>query len=354
MSDQVQSNSSSDSIWLLASFIVALFCVWYFFGKNITFFYLNFKLVELKALSIFFTTEKNQALIAYIINHPLDKWKVKEIIEVGHAVGRFYNVPAAALLAFMTWKVLKKNPMSRFRRVHSIESLSDSEKQVWPFIVPTVGLNLLNTPPTEGKYAMAKTPYEFCVAYNLLDNPKDTNSLDKRKAEKLFSSQMGQLWNGYQRLPGITRCLFGIFAAQVAGEKNAASEALKKISSSAIPGKKPDFSAGLDLAEKYHNHEKVVRIMSKHAYVYTGLCQLLISARNTGPLPSNWFIWLRPLNRPLYYTLNAVGRQTSWAEIAGIFAHWKAEIIADHPIERPYVKTAVLALEKALGEIKIV
>lgn len=235
-------------------------------------------------------------------------------------------------------------------RLKSVTNFFKPATMTLPFTAPTRGLNLAELSLTDGDYAMAKTPHEFCLEHNLLKN-SDTewlSSLYPEKAAAVFASQLGPIWDGYQNLSAINRCLFGLFAAQVAGDRTQVMDALEKISLSATPGEKPDFSAGLALAEKYHDHEKVVNVVSKHAYTYTILYQLLLTARENGILPSAWFIWLRPLNRTLYYALNSAGREVSWAESAGVFSHWKAETVKGESIKTPYVQSAVFALKKAL------
>ena len=55
------------------------------------------------------------------------------------------------------------------------------------------------------------------------------------------------------------------------------------------------------------------------------IASLLEMARIDGVLASAEFLWLKPVDRRMWYMLNCVGRQTAVAEIAGLFAHWQAE-----------------------------
>ena len=83
------------------------------------------------------------------------------------------------------------------------------------------------------------------------------------------------------------------------------------------------------------------------------MSQMLEYARGTGVFPPSYFIWLKPRDRTLWYALNCVGRQVAFVEVAGIFGHWKAEQIAAHKIDTPYVAKAVDGLERALSEVKL-
>lgn len=114
----------------------------------------------------------------------------------------------------------------------------------------------------------------------------------------------------------------------------------------------PDYKFVNELLKKYADNPKVKEITSKHAYVYTVMASLLESARSFGVLASAQFIWLRPTNRLMWYTLNGVGRRVAFCEVAGIYAHWISEKVAEHAIERPYVIKAVDGLERALYDVK--
>ena len=68
-------------------------------------------------------------------------------------------------------------------------------------------------------------------------------------------------------------------------------------------------------------------------------------------LASAEFLWLKPLDRKLWYFLNTVGRQTPVPEVAGVFAHWVAEIRIKRPLQVPVVDQAVKGLEIAIEDI---
>lgn len=74
-------------------------------------------------------------------------------------------------------------------------------------------------------------------------------------------------------------------------------------------------------------------------------------AREDGVLPSCDFLWVKPLDRRLWYVINNVGRQTPAVEVGGIFSHWNTETALKRPLSVPLVIDAVNALEVALSEI---
>lgn len=78
---------------------------------------------------------------------------------------------------------------------------------------------------------------------------------------------------------------------------------------------------------------------------------MLHGARADGVQASSDFLWLKPIDRRMWYVLNTVGRQTPFVEAAGVFAHWRAEKEMGKRIVVPMVEEATNALELALKEI---
>jgi len=81
------------------------------------------------------------------------------------------------------------------------------------------------------------------------------------------------------------------------------------------------------------------------------MASMLEEARADGVVASSDFLWLKPMDRKLWYTLNCVGRQTPFAEVAGIFAHWLAEKEVNRKLFVPTVEKATNALELALKDV---
>ena len=81
------------------------------------------------------------------------------------------------------------------------------------------------------------------------------------------------------------------------------------------------------------------------------MASMLELARTDGVLASAEFLWLKPLDRKLWYMLNSVGRQTAVPEIAGAFAHWTAEKKTKRALRVPMVDEAAKSLEVAMKEI---
>lgn len=352
-----QNKDSSDNIiWIMAALVVVVMLVQYFFGDTIKSCYLTLKLIQLKIISLFYQTEFAAEAIHFIEYTNPSQVTISQAMFIGGRVGWVINIPMMALLGYWGFKVWNKNPLQKFKRVLSMQSLKESEQRLWPYIAPMVNVNLMKESFFTGPYAMAMKPYDFSIKYHLLQEEKNVDSLDRKKAEKLFISQLGKPFSEFSRLRKHEQALIAIFAANGLGDKDGAMAAINAIAVSAAKvgiKKMPDFSAAQPLF-KYMEDPQVLEVLKKHAYVYTLMAQMLEFARITGVFPPSYFIWLKPRDRTLWYTLNCVGRQVPFVEVAGIFGHWRAEQVANHKLDAPYVIKAVDGLERALGEVKVV
>lgn len=355
MSDQKNNDPSGDALWLMIAFVGSILLIVFFFGNQIATAYLTLKLIQLKIITLVYPSEALLNWIRIIETNPVKDWGIAGIMRVGNKVGYIVNTPLIILIGWLSYKVWKKNPSQKFKRVLNMQTLKESEQRIWPYIAPVVHQTLIKEPFETGPYAMALKPYDFAIKYKLLLDERNVNSLEKVKAEKLFSSQLGKLWAGVGRLKKHELALLCVMAAHGSGDKAGAMAAVNAmaISAAANPKKMPDFSTTKNL-QKYLENEKVKEILNKHAYVYTIFAEMMLFSRYTGVFPSSYFVWLKPRDRVLFYILNCVGRQVAFIEVAGIVGHWKAEQVAGHKLEAPLVSKAVDGLERALGEVKLV
>src|SRR6202000_266159 len=105
--------------------------------------------------------------------------------------------------------------------------------------------------------------------------------------------------------------------------------------------------------KKHQNAQNVQEILARHAYLLTVMSSLLEASREDGVVPSAEFLWLKPLDRRLWYMLNSIGRQTPYAEVGGPFAHWRAEKEMGRRSLVPMIDEAIKALEVAVKEVKL-
>lgn len=80
--------------------------------------------------------------------------------------------------------------------------------------------------------------------------------------------------------------------------------------------------------DKYRKDPKAMALFAIHHWEYTYLSELLRQAKRQGKCGHTSFLWLKPMNRTLFYVLNQVGRFVPHAEGAAAFDHHRAEQMA--------------------------
>jgi intracellular multiplication protein IcmP len=260
----------------------------------------------------------------------------------------FFGVIFAVLLIFFHTGAMFKNS-------YTMQLLSEAGLVLWPHHNVVVHRQLVKTELDEGAFAMSLGPMAFAHKAGILDkivkNHKPAVKLRKGAAHRVFAAQMGPIWQSLQVLPEYQKALFAIFSAKAMQDGKSADRLIEQISRSAGSGGKLNFNGYLPLLRKHVRSKVVGRACSPHGYVYTVLASMLEAARNDGVVATAQFLWLKPLNRQLWYMLNSVGRQTAFCEVAGPFAHWVVEKRLRRPLKVPQVETAVSALDAALEDI---
>jgi intracellular multiplication protein IcmP len=208
------------------------------------------------------------------------------------------------------------------------------------------------------------TPLQFCKKFKLLEEVrpqrregmarKDWDKIEvvlkRGESNKLFAMQLGPLWRGTASLPPYAKALFAAFAARINADSQPAAKLFSQLSASSL--NKDLNLEGVDELLKKHEQTKLVqKIVQSHAYIATVMASMLETSREDGVQASADFLWLKPRDRRLWYTLNTVGRQTPFIEVGGIFAHWVAEKEAGRKLLVPMVEEATNAVELALKEV---
>ncbi len=322
---QNQSDNSMGILWMTAAVFIAAGLVWYFFKGYIVFAYLELKLYEIKVISLF-TNSLND--VATVIP-TLDPRRVsfEDMVKIGQVVGNYVRIPLTILIGALAVLIYSSNSARSFKRAYSMRDLVVAEKNNWPQIAPIASLDLIKSDIDVGPWAMAMTPIQFCKKNNLLiehkGQPQEGKTrkewsrvqvtLKRGEANKVFTMQLGPLWQGIEKLPLHTRALFVALAARINGDAKACADYLKKINVSSAT--KLDFSGVTDLYRKHGECKVVQNIIHSHAYVLTVMASMLEATRQDGVQATADFLWLKPTDRRLWYMLNTVGRQTPFVEV---------------------------------------
>lgn len=367
MAQQQQQQSGGDNslapIWITVLVFIAFFFIWKTAHQYIVAFVFYLNVLQAKLISYFVSSPQltNDVYLMQTIDPASVEWK--QFIELTRSVGNYIRYPVIVLLVLLAIFLYKSNITLKFRRAHNMGSLRAQEQYNWLAIMPIVKQNLVDTDLNKGPWAMALTPMEFARKYRLLkkedallDNPlpgqEMTAGIKKGDAKRVFTLQLGPYWDGFERCPPHAYALAAVFMARMNRDRNSANLILETLDKTCTLGK-PDFSAARPILKKYQNAQNVQEVVAKHAYLLTVLASLLEAAREDGVVPCSEFLWLKPLDRRLWYMLNSIGRQTPFSEVGGPFAHWRAEKSMGRRCLVPMIDEATKALEIAIKEVRL-
>lgn len=118
---------------------------------------------------------------------------------------------------------------------------------------------------------------------------------------------------------------------------------------------RPNEVLGSPIPAPASGAKAVRRFLRRHAWLNVAMLAVLLHARRRGTLITPDFIWLRPVDRTLFYTLNSAGRQninhaTPFPEACGVFAHYFVEDTLGAAVIDPDIETARVGLEADLIE----
>ena len=356
-----QPDNSMGILWIIGATFVFGTIIWFKFKPQLIKAYFKIKLAEIDLISLF--TNNLEDVRTTIMAADPAKFTFQEVTKLGEAVGDYLRIPFVIIIFILALIVYFTNSTRSFKRIYNMRDLALLEKENWPQISPVIPLDLTKTDIDKGPWAMALTPMQFCKRFKLIEEYKSAlregvmrkewnrieASLRRGKATKVFVMQLGPLFSSVHRLPLHVRALFAIFAARYNGDTQGAADLMLSINRSY--DKKLNFSGTEALLKKHEGTKNVQQIIQSHAYVLTLMASMLYVAREDGVQASSDFLWLKPLDRRMWYMLNTIGRQTPFVEVAGPFAHWLAEREIGRPLVIPMVEEATNALEIALKEI---
>lgn len=358
---QPQGDNSLAALWLTVLIFITCGLIWYFGHAYIVSFVYKIKLFQAEVMSLF--TSKLDPTIKQMRTQNLAQVSFQQMQVVSTTIGDFMRYPIVVILGILAVLLYFNDISTRFRRTYTMKSLAEAEQANWPQIKPILKLDLVSQDIDSGPWAMAMTPMQFAKKYKLLQEEpiilsdqtlrrraRPSVSVIRNKAKQVFTLQLGRYWEGTNALNDHTKALFAIFAARINRDRDETAKLVKQIAISVESGTL-NFSGTEELLNKHKDSKGVLEVTQKHAFLLTVMASMIEAARTDGVIATADFLWLKPLDRSLWYMLNSVGRQTPYVEIAGPFAHWLAEKDFGRKIMVPMVDEAVTALELAMQEI---
>lgn len=371
-------------LWILALLILVGGVIWYFFDIQLKAFFIavrKYELIGIYAVLAFLPYDLLTRFIPWIHIPDFSQQVVEDLALVREItpqnitgeiaqvlsteVGEFLRYPAVILMMGFAWYVYRNHILMRFIRKHNMKTLVNSENDLWPQIKIVRNIDLLKEDLDAGPWAMAMTPMQFAKKYKLVtvelaekagsmfskaEVPEFKVTLNRLRAERAFSAQLGRPWQGVAAMAPYRRAIFAVLAAKGCRDSKKAIDLIYQLASSAGDGAL-DLSGADELWRKHYKTNLVERICQQHGYEFTVMAGMVQLAREDGVLASADFLWVKPMDRRLWYVLNNVGRQTPAAEVGGIFCHWYNELALKRPLSVPVVEAAVDALELALSDV---
>lgn len=325
------------------------FMLWMAYHTKVAALVLGVRGAEAWVISLFtYQLEEVRAFIKYV---PRKAVTAGQLFEVSTVVGKYTRwVSMPILLGLGVW-LYRRSPTERFKRIYSDKTLPIAVAKLYPWMEISVKLDFSKMDSDKGNWACARTERQFTRLHKLRD---ERGALDRDRAAAVFIKQLGGLWLGYSSLKPHARALFALFATRMNKDFVEGDKLLLQLARSAAAGKM-DYSNVDRLAKKYMESKSVKAVISQHAYERTVMMSMLDRARGgeSGKdyLPPNWFLWLKGLDRSLWYCLADVGRKTYHVESAGVFAHWLTERARKKSLSMPWVKNAIDGLATELAKL---
>lgn len=338
---------------LLALIIIAV-GVWFLLGPHFSALMGTLRRYEMVPFAMFF--ERAAGIHASLVQLNGGSMSFNDTRSMLGTDGSGYYVRWLYVLLFPVLGVLLlvQNTRGRYQRQHSMASLTKQEAVVWPEIAPVVGKQelLVKGDEQQGEWRVALTEWEFADKHGLAK--REDGKLDRDKARVVFAAQLGPRWSGPDALPPHRKGLYAAFLLRVAGEPTEGLAKFRLMSRTFAA----DGLAGMDTSfadaviAKHGEHPNVKRAIAQHAYVSTVMATLLQLSRADGVLASPMFIWLKTVDRGLWYMLNNVGRYAFHVECAGTASHWLFEKTVGQACASPMVEKAIDGLQMGLAEYK--
>lgn len=338
----------NNEILLVVGLIAVCYILWVAYHAKLAAMILAVRYAEVSIISLF--TSNLDDLKIWIKDVDRKTVTARELLQASTMVGDYIRwVSAPALIGIGIW-LMRHSPTERFRRKFTDVTLPKVEADLYPWMRISVKIDASKLDVEKGNLAMAKTERQFVRMHKLR---AANGELNREKTEVVFIKQLGPLFLNYRTMKPYTQALFALFASRINKDFKAGDAMLIQLARSASDGK-IDYTGVKELAQKYMDSKKVKAIMAAHAYERTMMMSMLEAARG-GPrgkdyLPPNWFLWLKSMDRPLWYALSDVGRETPHAESAGVFGHWLAELTLKRRLEMPFVKNAIEGLSLELAK----
>ena len=384
----MEKNSDSDSqMFLIFAGVVIVFFIlpmlYAAHARSINAPFIALTKFQLKAFLPF--SEETRKLWLELVSRDPGTLTWENITVILRYSGEWIRWPYALILFLLGGLAVLYGRTADLTRRFSMDSLLKNNAEQFPCLRPVVGRGTYLLSPESrdsGPWRIARTPVQFCLENGLLVDKEnkpvsagkalkngmpDENleaygamEFSKENATKILTEQLGRRLDCILMLDSCRFVLAVAFMGYAEGDKQSCIDILDSVSCSY---EEKDGICSADVLEQEDFLEKVKALFMKHkavqedplllrhaAYELPWFMALLTRARQKGVLACSQFLWLRPLDRPLWYALNQCGGNTAWAEGLAAWAHYAAEEKAGKSLDKPHIAKAVHSLREALAE----
>jgi len=285
------------------------------------------------------------------------------IAAISRGISAYIHWPLAAIFAAFGFHIFFISPRNKFRTKHNLESFIKVQAKMWPVISPIVDFNPITSsarapgdmvPDKLPIFAEALSPEEWISFHRI----GVTNNIPDRDAtRRAFLLQLGPRWTGhFHGLPMYIKALIAAFALKGVQRREESDDMLGRIA--LCWSAKGGLNLNMQLTSEIEGilkDEKVggqaLAVTKGFAYRTTAVTDILRWARSRGGvLAPAQFLWLRGVDRTLWYALNNLGRRSYHSEGAGAMAHYMAEQNARKALPIPRIDTAIVTLNQYMAE----
>lgn len=347
---------------------------------------INEPLLALARLEIWpfrFSAEARAAMarLAEIDPATLDWERMEKILSYA---GSWLRWPCVILLVVLALWSSMTGSVDKLTRKFNMESLLENNAGNFPCLTPIVGKGkyLLSAASYDkGLWKIARSPVQFALENEIMTYANGTacplgdalhNGLPsieskafgqcafvKSQAKNVLRHQLGERFTSFLNLSPVRKTIVYAFVQYALGNKKHCMKILDAVSASYVEkeGKADnplladgDFMANLNKLDGEWKGFSARPAIARHlAFELPLIMAVLNEARKKGVLASSQFLWLRPMDRPLWYALNQCGGRAAWPEGLAAWAHYQAEELEKATLDDPHIESAISSLEKALG-----
>jgi intracellular multiplication protein IcmP len=343
--------------------------IWHFFQGELTWLVKWIRVGELYVVSLLYGDAHKvvdpEGLVQYVGQWrswlpklSVDKISVDVIQESTYVTVLPLKLLFMAVMALMAIIATMYGPGTHYKRRMTLDVLMSEQAKVFPAIQPFLKFDPRKLPfrapgqPVPSQLPMfseALSPEEW-LAYH--EVKVTSGVLDRNKAYQALALQLGNRWQGPEKLPLHQQGLFAVFALKHARKRKDSELMLNMLAQSWTHDKgfRPSGKLKGMIKSTIRNPKlggALMKFADQHAYETTALARCLARAREEGGvLAPAEFLWLRGQDRTLWYPLNNLGRKSYSVEAVGALVHYTNELIAGQKIPTPRFDEVITGFEK--------